>query len=64
LFGLVLTISLILLQSTIMNLTLELNQTEPLPPGRLQEVTGVLVSLEMTAEQNQQEVDMLTDQVW
>lgn len=52
-----------LFQSTILNLTLELNQTEPLPPGRLQEVTRVLNSLEETAELNQRDVDMLTEQV-
>ena len=35
----------------------------PLPPGRLQEVTDVLVQLESTAEQNQLKVDFLRDEV-
>ena len=47
----------------ILNLTAELNETAPLPPGRIQEVLSVLTSLESLAELNQLQVDSLSDEV-
>lgn len=57
------TSSSLLFQTTITNLTLELNQTELLDPARLREVVAVLVSLQAMADQNQRQVDLLTGQV-
>lgn len=50
-------------KNIILNLTGELNETLPLPPGRLQEVLSVLTSLEAMAAFNQVQVDGLSIEV-
>ena len=46
-----------------LNLTVVLNETEPLSAERLQGVTDELASLEGVARQTQEQVDLLTLQV-
>ena len=50
-------------QATLVNLSAELNQTHLVLPERLQEAADMLAALQDMSEQNQELVDMLTDEV-